>query len=93
MKRSASSEMLRGGRTPIWRLSFIGSPHAAAARKQPSPSGTPYLSSSGTPYHCDPYHDLGANYFDARGEPALTRHLARRLMALGYEVHIDRLAA
>jgi transposase len=43
--------------------------------------------------HCDPYHDLGANYFQTRAEPALTRHLVRRLKALGYDVHLDRPAA
>src|SRR5215510_4747033 len=43
--------------------------------------------------HGDPYHDLGANYFDSRAEPALTRHLVRRLKALGYDVHLDRPAA
>jgi transposase len=43
--------------------------------------------------HGDPYHDLGANYFDSRAEPALTHHLVRRLKALGYDVHLDRPAA
>jgi transposase len=43
--------------------------------------------------HGDPYHDLGANYFDTRAEPGLTRHLVRRLNALGYQVHLDRPAA
>jgi transposase len=43
--------------------------------------------------HHDPYHDLGANYFESRAEPALTRHLVRRLKALGYDVHLDRPAA
>ena len=43
--------------------------------------------------HGDPFHDLGANYFETRAEPALTRHLVRRLNALGYDVHLDRPAA
>jgi transposase len=43
--------------------------------------------------HGDPYHDLGGNYFETRTEPHLTRHLVRRLKALGYEVHLDRRAA
>jgi transposase len=43
--------------------------------------------------HGDPYHDLGGTYFETRAEPALTRHLVRRLKALGYDVHLDRPAA
>ena len=36
---------------------------------------------------------LGGNYFDTRAEPALTRHLVRRLKALGDDVHLDHAAA
>jgi hypothetical protein len=43
--------------------------------------------------HADPYHDLGVNYFDNRAEPTLTRHLVRRLKALGYDVQLQRSAA
>ena len=43
--------------------------------------------------HGHPYHDLGANDFDTRADPSLTRHLVRRLKALGYDVHLDRPAA
>ena len=43
--------------------------------------------------HGDPYRDLGANYFDQRTQPASTRHLVRRLKALGYSVHLERSAA
>jgi hypothetical protein len=43
--------------------------------------------------HDDPYHDLGGTSFDTRSEPTLTRHLVRRLEALGYDVHLDRRTA
>ena len=43
--------------------------------------------------HGDPYHDLGGNYFDTRNEPALARHLVRRLKSLGYDVNLQRSAA
>jgi transposase len=43
--------------------------------------------------HGDPYHDLGGNYFDERAEPTLTRHLVRRLKALGYDVQLQPRAA
>jgi transposase len=43
--------------------------------------------------HGDPYADLGANYFDTRADSSMTRHLVRRLKALGYNVHLDRPAA
>ena len=36
---------------------------------------------------------LGATYFDSRAEPTVTRHLARRLKALGYDVHLQPRAA
>jgi transposase len=39
--------------------------------------------------HGDPYRDLGANYFDSRPEPSLTRHLVKRLKALGYDVNLQ----
>jgi transposase len=42
--------------------------------------------------HGDPYHDLGANYFETRAQPAVTRHLVRRLKALGYDVHLNAAA-
>jgi transposase len=43
--------------------------------------------------HAHPYHDLGSNYFEIRAEPAVTRHLVRRLKALGYDFHIEPRAA
>jgi transposase len=43
--------------------------------------------------HGDPYHDLGGHYFDTRAEPTLTRHLVRRLKALGYDVQLQPRAA
>jgi transposase len=43
--------------------------------------------------HGHPYHDLGGNYFETRAEPALTRHLVRRLKALGYDVQLQPRAA
>src|SRR5207244_4358430 len=43
--------------------------------------------------HGDPYHELGANYFDTRAQPTVTRHLVQRLKALGYDVQIQRRAA
>jgi transposase len=43
--------------------------------------------------HGDPYHDLGASYFETRSEPALTRHLVRRLKAMGYDVQLQPQAA
>jgi len=39
--------------------------------------------------HGHPYRDLGGNYFDTRAEPTLTRHLVRRLTALGYDVQLQ----
>jgi transposase len=43
--------------------------------------------------HGHPYQDLGGNYFEIRAEPALTRHLVRRLKALGYDVQLQPRAA
>jgi transposase len=39
------------------------------------------------------YTDLGADYFDRRIEPHVTRHLVQRLEALGYAVQLERSAA
>lgn len=37
----------------------------------------------------EPYHDLGANYFDERARQAVERRLVHRLEALGYEVALQ----
>ena len=39
------------------------------------------------------YQDLGAQYFDQRDPQRLTRHLVKRLEALGFEVTLTPLAA
>jgi transposase len=40
----------------------------------------------------EPFHDLGANYFDERDREHVRRRLTRRLEALGYEVSITTAA-
>jgi transposase len=37
----------------------------------------------------EPYHDLGASYFDQRDRQAVERRLVRRLEALGYDVSLQ----
>ena len=37
----------------------------------------------------EPFHDLGANYFDQRDVEHLTRRLTRRLEQLGYTVTLQ----
>lgn len=37
----------------------------------------------------EPYHDLGANYFDERDHTAVERRLVRRLGKLGYHVTLQ----
>lgn len=37
----------------------------------------------------EPFHDLGANYFDERDREHVRRRLTRRLEALGYEVSVS----
>ena len=36
-----------------------------------------------------PYHDLGADYFDKMDKERLTRQALRRLEALGYDVSLS----
>lgn len=38
------------------------------------------------------YHDLGADYFDRRNEPSVTRRLVKRLEGLGYHVELKKVA-
>jgi transposase len=40
-----------------------------------------------------PYHELGANYFDARRRHSTVDRLARRIEHLGYRVHLEPVAA
>jgi transposase len=37
----------------------------------------------------EPYHDLGANYFDERDRQAVERRLVHRLEAQGYSVSLQ----
>ena len=37
----------------------------------------------------DPYHELGANYFDERRRHYTVYRLARRIEHLGYRVHLE----
>jgi len=41
----------------------------------------------------EPYHELGANYFDERDQTAVERRLVRRLEKLGYQVTLQPQAA
>ena len=43
--------------------------------------------------HNVPYHELGANYFDARRRPYTVDRLARRIEHLGYRVHLEPVTA
>ena len=40
-----------------------------------------------------PYHDLGANYFDERKKESVTHRLTKRLESLGYQVNLEPKAA
>jgi transposase len=37
----------------------------------------------------DPYHELGANYFDERRRHYTVDRLTRRIEHLGYQVHLE----
>jgi transposase len=37
----------------------------------------------------EPYHELGANYFDAQRRDHLVDHLTRRIQRLGYHLHLE----
>jgi transposase len=39
-----------------------------------------------------PYHDLGANYFDEQDRARVTKRLIHRLERLGYEVRLKETA-
>ena len=40
-----------------------------------------------------PYHELGANYFDERRKESVTHRLTKRLESLGYQVNLEPKAA
>jgi transposase len=40
----------------------------------------------------EPYHELGANYFDERRREFIVDRLTRRIERLGYRVHLEPVA-
>jgi len=68
----------------------------SAARSETGPDGGNTQHDSSGFYlikHDLKFKDLGADFFDRRNREQATRRAVRRLIALGYKVHLDPVAS